>query len=70
MVYFSDIKKTKHYRLYHEKQVPWYEVNKVIFQSQKIIRKKGNKLEIENECYYILCKLKNSVLYVINAKTK
>ncbi len=70
MVYFTDIKKTQHYIEYHEKQVPWFEVISMISQSQKIIRKKDSKLEIENENYYILCEMINNTLYVINANRK
>ncbi len=70
MVYFTDIKKTRHYIEEHEKDVPWFEVIKIIFASSKTIRKKKNRLEIENKKYYILCKLENNTLYVINAKRK
>ena len=35
MVYFTDIKKTKHYEEEHEQNVPWSEVVDVIFKSDK-----------------------------------
>mgnify|MGYP001586230132 CR=1 FL=1 len=70
MVYFTDIQKTQHYIDYHEIQVPWEEVVKIIIFSSKIIKKKGDKLEIENENYYLLCHLSGNILYVINAKRK
>lgn len=70
MVYFEEIKKTKHYEEEHEQEVPWSEVIEIIFKSSKSIKKKGNKYEIETDKYYILMKLKNKILYVINAKRK
>jgi len=61
MVYFTDIKKTKHYIEEHEQQVPWSEVIEVIFKSSKNMKKKENKYEIETDKYYILIvsKIKN-----------
>ena len=70
MVYFTEIKKTKHYEENHEQDVPWSEVIEVIFNSSKNIKKKDNKYEIENNKHYILMELKNKVIYVINAKRK
>ncbi len=67
MVYFKDIQPTKHYLEEHEKDVPWDKVIEIIFAT-KNPRKKGDKFEIEKEGYYILFKIKNNVLYVINAK--
>ncbi len=70
MVYFTGIRKTQHYIDQHEKQVSMLEVTKVIFSSQKQIRKIGNKLVINNDSYYILFEVKNNMVYVINAKRK
>lgn len=70
MVYYTKIKKTKHYIEYHEKGVHWHEVIKVILNSHKNIKKKGSRLEIETKNCYILCKLKENTLYIINAKRK
>lgn len=70
MVYFKEIQKTEHYKEFHERQFPWLEVITVIVCSKKQIRKKDGKLEIETERYYILCELKDTILYVINAKRK
>ena len=70
MVYFIRIEKTEHYIQEHEQTVPWSEVIKIIFESSKYIKKKGNKYEIETDKYYILMELKNKILYVINAKRK
>ena len=68
MVYFTKISKTEHYVKEHEQEVPWSEVVEVIFKSSKHIKKKDNKYEIETEKYYILMKLEDKILYVINAK--
>ncbi len=70
MIYFIAIKKTKHYIEEHEQNVPWSEIIEVIFRSSKHMKKKGNKLEIDTEKYYVLMELKNKVLDVINAKRK
>ena len=64
---FRSIKKTNHYKEHHEKDVPWSEVIEVILTT-KNPRKKGNRIEIKNSKYYILCKLENNTLWVINAK--
>ena len=70
MVYFTAIKKTKHYEENHERYVPWSKVIEIIFKSSKNMKKKDYKYEIETDGYYILMELKNKVLYVINAKRK
>lgn len=67
MVYFTDIQPTKHYLEEHEKDVPWDKVVEIILTT-KNPRKKGDNFEIEKEGYYILFKIENKVLYVINAK--
>jgi hypothetical protein len=67
MVYFTDIQPTEHYLEEHEKEVPWDKVVEIIF-STKNPRKKEDKFEIEKNGYYVLFKIKNNVLYVINAK--
>ena len=67
MVYFTDIEPTDHYLEYHEKEVPWHKVVEIILTT-KNPRKKGNKFEIEKDGYYILFKIENKTLYVINAK--
>ncbi len=65
---FASIRKTEHYRQFHEGEMPWSEVVEVILMSSKSMRKKGNKIEIETDSHYILCELKANVLWVINAK--
>mgnify|MGYP001562348804 CR=1 FL=1 len=67
MVYFTNIRKSVHYILYHEKTFPWSKVIEIILKT-KNMRKKGDKLEIETPEHYILCKLENNILWVINAK--
>ena len=69
MVYFKSIRKTLHYTLHHEKQFPWSKVVEIILKS-KHMRRKEDKLEIETSKYYILCKLENNILWIINAKYK
>ena len=69
MIYFKSIRKTLHYIIHHEKQFPWSEVVEIILKSRHM-RKKGDKLEIETSKHYILCKLENNVLWIINAKHK
>ena len=69
MVYFKSIKKSLHYIIHHEKQFPWSKVIEIIL-STKNARRKGDKLEIETSKYYILCKLENKIMWVINAKWK
>ncbi len=66
-MHFKGIRKTKHYKEYHEKNFPWSKVIEIILTA-KNKRKKGNKIEIKTKDYYILCQLKDSILWVINAK--
>ncbi len=68
-MYFTKIKKTQHYIENHEQEVPWSETIEVILTT-KNKRKKGDKIEIETDRYYILCELKENTLYVINAKRR
>ena len=67
MVYFTGIKPSDHYTKEHEQDVPWDKVVEIIF-STKNPRKKGDKFEIEKDGYYILFEIKDTILYVINAK--
>ena len=67
MVYFTDIQPTEHYLQEHAEDVPWDKVVELIFVI-KNPRKKGNKFEIEKDGYYLLFEVKDTVLYVINAK--
>ncbi len=67
---FNKIRKTEHYKKFHEDDVPWSEVVKVIFQSSKLMKKKDDKIEIETARYYILCEIEDQTLWVINAKRR
>ena len=67
---FSDIRKTEHYEQVHESDVPWSEVMAVIFSASKKMRKKGDKIEIKTDRYYVLCEVKNQTLWEINAKRR
>ncbi len=70
MVYFTGIRKTKHYKENHERDVPMFEVIKIIKENPKNIRKKGTKFVIDDKNVYILFKIKDNTLYIINAKRK
>jgi hypothetical protein len=63
------IRKTNHYRLFHEQIFPFSEVSDIILHS-KNRRAKGDKIELKNDKYYILFKIKRGTAYVINAKRK
>ncbi|MBI3032207.1 hypothetical protein HYY69_01925 [Candidatus Woesearchaeota archaeon] len=67
IVYFTEIRPTKHYLEEHAKDVPWDKVVELIF-SIKNPRKKGDVFEIEKDGYYLVFKIEDDVLSVINAK--
>jgi len=69
MVYFKSIEPTRHYLEEHEREISWIEVVKIILRT-KNPRKKGKLFEIEKDDVYILFKIKNNKLKVINAKRK
>ena len=69
MVYFTEVWPTEHYLTEHQKDVPWADVVGII-ASTKNPRKKDNNFEIETSRYYILFRLENKIIYVINAKRK
>ena len=64
---FNNIRKTNHYKENHEKNFPWSKVIEIILTT-KNPRKKGDKIEIKTGKHFILCELKNNILWVINAK--
>ena len=68
-MYWKEIKRSDHFEKYHKGILAWSDVVRLIY-SIKNKRKKGNKIEIEDNKFYILCKLKNKILYVINVKKK
>ena len=66
-MYFTAIRKTQHYKEHHEKEFPWSKVIEVIL-TNKNPRKYEDKIEIKTNTAYILCKLKDNILWIINAK--
>lgn len=68
-MYWKEIKKSEHFESYHKGALAWSDVVRLIY-TIKNKRKKGNKIEIEDSRFYILCELKGKILYVINVKTK
>lgn len=66
-MYFKSIKKTDHYKLNHESEVPWSEVLRVL-RNCKVKRKVRDKVRIVYDGCYLLCELKGDTIYVINAK--
>ena len=68
-MFWKDIRRTKHFEEYHRGILAWSDVVRLIHLI-KNKRKKGTKIEIENDAFYILCELKGHILYVINVKRK
>lgn len=66
-MYFKAIRKTEHYKEHHECHVPWSKVIEIIMTA-KNPRKKEDKIEIKTDTHYILCEIKDNILWVINAK--
>ncbi len=69
MVFFTEGRKTEHYKEFHERDFPFEEVMQII-EAQKIFKKKGDKFVIETNNTYILFEVKDKILYIINAKRK
>jgi len=69
MVYFTDVRPTEHYLTEHQKDVPWDEVVEIVCLT-KNPKKKGKTFEIESNRYYIVFRLENNVVYIINAKRR
>ena len=67
MVYFTDIRPTRHYLENHAQDVPWHKAVEIILTT-KDPKKKEGKFVIEKENCYILFKIEDNVLYLINAK--
>lgn len=61
--------KTRHYKLFHERYVPWSLVVTTIYTAKKT-RKGKDIFEFKSNNIYILCKKENNILKVINAKRK
>lgn len=68
-MYWKEIRRSEHFEQYHKGMLEWSSVIRLI-HNIKNKRKKGNKIEIEDDKVYILCELKDKILYVINVKIK
>lgn len=68
-MYWEEIKKSEHFEEYHEGTLSWNDVLRLIY-AIKNKRRKGDKIEIEDDKFYILCEIKDRILYVINVKRK
>ena len=68
-MYWKEIRQSEHFRADHKGTLSWSDVVRLIY-AIKNKRKKGNKIEIEDDKIYILCELKDKILYVINVKRK
>ena len=68
-MYWKEIRRSEHFEKYHKGALAWSDVISLI-HTIKNKRKKGDKIEIENNKFYILCELKDKILYIINVKKK
>jgi len=68
-MYWKEIKRSEHFDKYHKGTLAWSWVVRLVY-CIKNKRKKRSKIEIESDKIYILCELKDSVLYIINVKKK
>ena len=68
-MFWEEIRRSEHFDEYHKGALAWSEVVRLIY-SIKNKRKKEDKIEIEDDKFYILCELKDKILYVINVKRK
>jgi len=68
-MYWEEIKRSDHFEKHHKGTLAWSDIVRLIY-TIKNKRRKEDKIEIEDDKFYILCKLKNKVLYVINVKRK
>ena len=68
-MYWEEIKRSDHFEKHHKGTLAWSDMVRLIY-TIKNKRRKEDKIEIEDDKFYILCKLKNKVLYVINVKRK
>ncbi|MFH1073433.1 MAG: hypothetical protein V1743_08450 [Nanoarchaeota archaeon] len=68
-MYWKEIRRSRHFEEYHKGTLAWSDVVRLIHLI-KSKRKKGDKIEIEDDRFYILCRLEDDILYVINVKKK
>ena len=68
-MHWKEIRRSDHFEKYHKGALAWSDVVRLVY-TIKNKRKKGDKIQIENDRFYILCELKDKILYVINVKRK
>ena len=68
-MYWEEIKRSDHFEKHHKGTLAWSDIIRLIY-TIKSKRRKEDKIEIEDDKFYILCKLKNKILYVIKVKRK
>ncbi len=68
-MYWKEIRRSEHFEMHHKDVLAWSDVVRLIY-AIKNKRKRGDKIQIENDKFYILCKLEGNVLHVINVKRK
>ena len=68
-MYWKEIIRSEHFEQYHKGTLAWNDVIRLIY-TIKNKRKKGDRIKIEDDRFYILCELKDKRLYVINVKRK
>ena len=68
-MYWEEIRRSNHFEQYHKGTLAWSDIVRLIY-TIKNKRKKGDKIEIEDDKFYILCELKENILYVINVTRK
>jgi len=68
-MYWEEIRRSDHFEKYHKGALAWSDIVRLIY-IMKSKRRKGDKIEIEDDRFYILCELKDKILYVINVKKK
>lgn len=69
ILHWNEIRRSGHYEEEHYQTLDWDSVVRIIIYT-KNKRKIGNKIKFENNKFYILCELKEDILYVINVKRK
>lgn len=68
-MYWEEIRRSAHFEQHHKGTLAWSDIVRFIYVT-KNKRKKWNKIEIEDDKIYMLCELKEKILYVINVKKK
>lgn len=66
---FEEIVQTLHYKVFHKRGVPWRLVLQIVFTANRKLKGK-NLFEFKTKKYYILGKIENNKLIIINAKRK